>query len=85
MHHTRRGFAAVAQGNPSARLSQAMIQAPPPQGTKARNPSKPITLRAYRLKLNSTKPANMSQPAACSQRDGSHTLSANPVKSKPSE
>jgi hypothetical protein len=57
----------------------------PPHGTRARMPFQPNTWRAYRLKLNNSKPAIMSQPAACSQRDAPQTRNARPVSTKPSE
>ena len=57
----------------------------PPQGTRARKVSHPNTCRAYRLKLNKSKPSSMSQPATCSHRDAPKTRSASPVNNKPSE
>ena len=68
-----------------AKTNQANIQAAPPQGTNARKASHPNTWRAYRLKLNKSKPSSMSQPAACSQRDDPKTRNASPVNNKPSE
>ena len=75
----------LARQHPRAKASQATIQAMPPQGTSARKASQPNTCRAYRLKLNKSKPSTMSQPAACSQRVAPQTRSASPVNNKPSE
>ena len=69
----------------TARLNQAKIHAAPPQGTAARQASKPSTCRAYRLKLNNSKPTSISPPAAKLQRDTPHTPMAKPVISKPTE
>ena len=68
-----------------AKTSQANIQAAPPQGTIARKASQPNTCRAYRLKLNKSKPSTMSQPAACNQRDAPQTRNASPVNNNPRE
>ena len=68
-----------------AKTSQANIQAAPPQGTSARKASHPNTCRAYRLKLNKSKPTTISQPATCSQRDAPKTRNASPVNNKPTE
>ena len=68
------GFAVRAKA--TAANSQAAIQALPPQGTKARKPSKPSKARAYKLKLKNTMPTTIRPPEASHQRDGPRELTA---------